>query len=81
MIMKMIIIRGAVCSVSASALHDRVLSRNTRTGQGYVWRKKPGSQHWILCISRDSDDHVNVGPVSYNWGRKRTIDNDIHPMF
>ena len=35
--------------------------------------KKTGSQHWRLCISRYSDDHVNVGPVSFNWGRKRNI--------
>ena len=40
---------------------------------------KTGSQHWRLCISCGSNDHVNVGPVSFNWGRKRTIENDMHP--
>ena len=40
---------------------------------------KPGSQHRRLCKSRDSDDHVNVGPVAFNWGRKRTIEDEMHP--
>ena len=26
-----------------------------------------------------SDDHVNVGPVSFNWRRKRTTEDDLHP--
>ena len=29
--------------------------------------------------NRDSDDHVNVGPVSFNWGRNKTIEDDMHP--
>ena len=32
-----------------------------------------------ICIFCDSDDHVNVSPVSFNWGRKRTIEDDMHP--
>ena len=40
---------------------------------------KTGSQHWRLCISHDSDDHINVGPVSFNWGCKRTIEDGMHP--
>ena len=48
-----------------------------RARAGLVY--KPGSQHWRLCISRDSDDRVNVGLVSINWGRKRTSEDDIHP--
>ena len=31
------------------------------------------------CVPRDSDDHINIGPVSFNWGRKRTIEDDMHP--
>ena len=38
-----------------------------------------GFQHWGLCIRRDSDDHVNVGPVTFNGGRKRTTEDDMHP--
>ena len=30
------------------------------------------------CVSLDSDDPVNVVPISFNWGRKRTIENDMH---
>ena len=41
--------------------------------------KKPGSQDWRLCISHDSDAHVNVGSVLFNWGRKRTIEDNMHP--
>ena len=26
-----------------------------------------------------SDDHVNVGPVSCNWGCKRTTEDDMYP--
>ena len=31
---------------------------------GMVYLLKPGSQHWGLCIPRQSESHVNVGPVS-----------------
>ena len=61
--------------VSTSALHARDSSEyKTRTGHGYV--RLPTLN---LCISHDSDDHVNVGPVSFNWGRKITIEDDVHP--
>ena len=30
-------------------------------------------------MSRDSDDRVNVSPVSFNWRRKRTTEDDMHP--
>ena len=30
-------------------------------------------------IVQDCADHVNVGPVSFNWGRKRSIEDDLHP--
>ena len=62
--------------VSTSALHSSEFK--TRTGQGMF-----GVKTWLstlgLCIPRDSDDHINVGPVSLNWGRKRTIEDDVHP--
>ena len=45
----------------------------TWTGYGYVWCKNLT----LETISRDTDDHVNVGPVSFNWGYKRTIEDDM----
>ena len=35
-------------------------------------------QHCRLCISHDSDDHGNVDTVSFNCGRKRTIEDNMH---
>ena len=64
--------------VNTSALHNRVLSLRPGPGMG-MFGVKPGSQHWKLCISRDLDDHVNAGPILFNWGRKRTIEDDMHP--
>ena len=63
--------------VNASALYDRVLS--SRPGPGMGMYGVTASQHWTLCISRDSDYHVNVGTVLFNWGRTRTIEDDMHP--
>ena len=36
----------------------------SRDRHGIFWWKKPGSQHWGLCIPCESDKHINVGPVS-----------------
>ena len=33
---------------------------------------KPGSQHWGLRIHRESDNHVNVSPVSI-WDIKEPL--------
>ena len=33
----------------------------------------------VTRISRDSDDHVNVGPVSFNWGGKIIAEDDMQP--
>ena len=50
--------------VSTSTLYARVLSSRPGPDMGMFGVK--------ICISRDSDDHDNVGPVSFNWGCKRT---------
>ena len=39
---------------------------------GYVWCKS-------LALNIGDCDHVNVGPVSFNWGCKRTTEDDMHP--
>lgn len=51
--------------VSSSVLHARVLGSGPGPGMG-MFGEKPGSQHWELCIHRDSDDLFNVGPYSFN---------------
>jgi hypothetical protein len=33
---------------------------------------KPGSQHWGLCIPRELENHINVGPVSI-WDVKEPM--------
>ena len=40
-----------------------------------------GVKTWLSTLETvcDSDGHVNVGPISFNWGRKRTIEDDMHP--
>ena len=35
-----------------------------------TWLSTLGTVYWGLCISRDADDHVNVGPISLNWEAK-----------
>ena len=34
--------------------------------------KQSGSQHWGLCIPRESENHVNAGPVSI-WDVKEPL--------
>ena len=47
----------------SSILHARVLV--SILGPGTVRLvNKPGSQHWGMCITRDSDDHVNLVSVT-----------------
>ena len=60
--------------VITSALHDRVVSSRS-TGHGHVWCKNLAPN----IGNYDSDGHVNVGLVSFNWGRKGTTEDDIHP--
>ena len=47
-------------------------------GRHGIFGVKPGSQHWGLCIHRESEIHVNVGPVS-NLGYQGTTEGDKHP--
>ena len=60
--------------VSTSALHARVLS--SRPGPGICMF---GVKIWLSTLETAylSDDHVNVGPVSFNWECKRTIEDDL----
>ena len=63
--------------VSTSTLCDRVLSSRPALSMGMS-----GVKTWLSALEavyHDSDDHVNVGPVSFNWGHKRTIEDDMHP--
>ena len=41
-------------------------------GTGSCDLKKSGSQHWGLCIPRESENHVNVGAVSV-WDVKEPL--------
>ena len=41
-------------------------------GTGSCHLDKSGSQHWGLCIHRESENHVNVGPVSI-WDVKEPL--------
>ena len=46
--------------VTTSACH----AGGTGSIHGTVSCEKSGSQHWGLCIPRESENHDNVGPVS-----------------
>ena len=57
------------------ALHGIVLRSRSRLAMGMFVTCKNLALNIDDC---DSDDHVSVGPVSFNWGRKRTIEDDMH---
>ena len=63
-----------------TASHSVVVSPKTSfiyqlplVGSGCLMVRAPAYQ------SNDSDDHINVGHVSFNCGYKRTIEDDMHP--
>ena len=62
--------------VSTSALRERVLSSRLGPGMGML-----GVKTWLSTLETvySLDDHVNVSPISFNWGCKRTIEDDMHP--
>ena len=51
----------------------RVLGSRPRPGMGMF-----GVKTWLLTLGLC--DHVNIGPVSFNWGHKRIIEDDMHPQ-
>ena len=63
---------------SVVVLNDRVLSSRPGPGMG-MFSVKNLALNIGDCISRESDNHVSVCPILFNWGRKRSIENDMHP--
>ena len=38
-----------------------------------------GSRYWGLCVPRDSDDRVSIGPVSLIGDVQRNTEDAMHP--
>ena len=55
--------------VTTSAYHAGRTGSIPGTGSCDI---KSGSQHWGLCIPRESENHVNVGPISI-WDVKEPL--------
>ena len=60
--------------VSTSVWHGGDPGSTPGHGRHGIFVVKPCSQHWGPCIPRESENHINVGPVSI-WDKL----DDKHP--